>query len=765
MPKQEEPPYIETRPLDDDNVPLKFAGDHFSEWYALELVKNTFSQYETYRTQSHDPRWNLNDMLYAKFVPPRNWPGTDIPRSNLGYGLVFEQIEAAKPHIAQALFGNPEWFSIEADVGSNPEAARAQTAHLAYAYDKTSEKRGTTPTGEFMLCLTDMLLYGDGGVHIEYDPDHMMPSFTRIDPRDLYVDPYTQGPSIDGARSVIWRRFMTLEDIKQFRNDKRMHVPTDPELFSMSQGYQSAQADLTKQTAEATRGVQYSAITASFAATLPTHNQIEVLVYYSKSKIIWILNRQWVMFNSLNPYGFIPVCMAPCFPWPGRFYAMSMADVVEGYQRYVEALFNARLDTVHMQLFPPRAVPQGFLVTPQQQKWGPGAQFGVADPSAYQMLQVADSTSNIYQELGFIQSAADRNTGVGPMASGQPTPSNANRTAGGVNAQLQGATLRLYPMVKNFEDYLIIPLVQKSSKMVRVHARMGDQLAGRVRDQQNPDEFKYVQVSAQAFLEDTRVRVTASSKMLTRERISQQFPFIAQTLLQGPMLNALSQAGYTVDFMQFTRMMMDATGIDRYYNLIRPFNEEEKKAQQEQQQQAENIGKEGEMQKAQLDAQTRLQMGQMKMQAESEKNQTAMQIAQMKKQPSPEEAAAKQQETQQKMQQKQEEGQLKVWLEQMKIQMKQKELEMKLQMQRQKTAADAQKAQMDMQIKARSADTDARIAQFRHAQQLQQETISAATQSQQMQQKNALDLDHKTKLNEIKERTSLKMNDKGRPKE
>ncbi len=750
MPIEKEPKYIETKPLTDDSVPLKYGDDMFEEWYALELVKNTFSQYEVYRTNNHDPRWNLNDMLYAGFVPPRVWPGTDIPRSALGYSLVFEQIEASKPYIAQALFGNPEWFSVEADVGTDPEAARAQTAHLAYAFDRTAEKRGTTPTGELLLSLTDCLLYGNGPLLLEYDVELGLPGFRRVDPRDLYVDPQTQGPMLDAARSVIYRTHMTMEDIKAFKSDPRMKIPEDPELWSMAQGFMSANADMTKQQSEAARGVSYSPQQASFAASLPTHNQIEVLIYYSKSKIVWVLNRRWVMFNSLNPYGFIPLCAVPCFPWPGRFHAMGLADVTEGYQRYIEALLNARIDNVHMALIPPRTVPQGFLVTPQQQKWGPGAQYGVSDPSAFNLLQVSDATSNIYQELGFIQSAADRKTGVGSMASGIPSPSNANRTAGGVNAQLQGATMRLYGIVKNFEDYVIIPMVQKAIKMVRVHARLGDSMVGMVRSEQNPDDKKYVQVAAQAFLANTRVRVTASSKMLTRERISQQFPFIAQTLLQGPMLNALAGSGYTVDFKQFTRMLMDATGIDRYYNLVRPFTDEEKQAQQQQQEQQATAGSQQDMQKAQLEAQTRIQMGQLKAQSEDKKSQTQFAIAQMKQQGDPMESQMKQAEIQQKLQQREQEAQLKIYLEQVKLKMKQQEMELKLSAQREKTRADLQKQQMDMQMQSQQADNEARINQFRQAQQLQHET-------------ERMEIDTESKRREAEFKTSLKLGERGRP--
>lgn len=766
MPQERELPDIESKgqPITSESVPLRFAEDTLQDWYALQLVKTAFSQYEAFRMNSHDPRWNLNDMLYASYVPQRNWPGSDLPRSSLGLSIVFEQVEGAIPQIAQSLFSNPEWFSVEADIGADPRAARAQQAHLEYAFDKTAEKRGTTPTGEMLLAMKDVLLYGNGGVAVEYDPEYRMAHFYKVDVRDVYFDPFCSVPSVEGSRSIIWRRWMTLEEIRAFRNDPRMKVPDDAQLWKLAQKYPAAQADFTKQTGEAVRGVQFSPQWTASASTLPTHNQIEVLVYYSRERIIWVIGREAVMFNSKNPYGFIPLCFAPCYTWPGRFHAMSIADAQEGYQRYIEALFNARLDQKSLNLFPPRWVPRGFLITPQQQKWGPGAQFGVDDPKGVNFYQPKDDDAGIYQELGFIQAAADRKTGLNSMSLGVMSSPSSGRTAAGVNAQMQGAQMRLYTIIKNFEDYLIIPLIQKAIRITRVHAEMGRPLPGKVRNEQNPDQEQYVQVSAQAFLQATRVRVQAASKMLTRDRLSQQFPFVAQTLLSGPFMGALNQAGQTVDFQQFTRMLMDATGVDRYYQIIRPLTDEEKQQMQQQQEQQANAGKGAEMEKAQMDAQTRLQMGQMKAQSESEKRQTELQVAQMKSQKDPSEMMMKQQEMQQKLAAEKEKGQLDIYRKMMELQFKQKELEMKIQSERVKMQQDAAKNQMQMQMDARRADIEARIEQFRHAQTLQQDAQRAQIERQNADESNRMNMEHQMSMNRIKQRTALKMGDRGRPK-
>src|SRR5574337_777344 len=149
----------------------------------------------------------------------------------------------------------------------------------------------------------------------------------------------------------------------------------------------------------------------------------------------------------------------------------------------------------------------------------------------------------------------------------------------------------------------------------------GERLPGRVTDE-NGQNQQFVQVSAQAFTQNTRVKVRAASKMLSRDRLTQLYQFVAQNLLSGQVLQALSQKGETVDIDEMMTMLMDATGVAKRYKVIRPMNDREKQAMQQQQEQAQQQQVNADMQKAQLDAQTRLQMGQMKTQSESEKNQT-----------------------------------------------------------------------------------------------------------------------------------------------
>lgn len=715
MPELKEPPYIEEVQLDEEPLPKPLAV--LKDDYALSQVVQTFYHYERER-QTHDRRWSLNDMLYVKWVPERFWPGTKIPRSNLGSSIVFQQVEGAMPMISQALFTSPEYFSIEADFGSDPKAARAQQAHLEYGFDTTAMNRGMTQEMEYKLAIKDLLIYGNGVVKTTYDPVTRLPSIERVDIRDLYFDPACPGPSIDQSRVVIERKMLTIRELQTYRNDPRMNVPSDDELWALAVNYQYVYADNNKRIQEAYRANSYQPGQSNILPA-PSARQIEVLMYYDHFDIIWILGRKVVMYNDRNVYGDIPFSMGPCYTYPGRAYALSIADVQGDNQRYIEGLINGRLDAVNLAMFPPRFVPRGGIMNPNQQQWGPGSTFQVDNPQDVFVPKIEDVTSGIYQEINWIESSADKCTGLGSMALGIPQPSNANRTAGGVNAQLQGAALRLHTIVENIENFLIIPSIAKAIKMVRLHSGLDEQLPGRARSEQNPEEAQYVKVSAQAFGANSRVVVRGASKMLSRDRLSQLYQFVAQNTLSGQNVSALAQLGQTVDIGEMMTMLMDATGVSKRYQLIRPMTPEEKKAQQDAQAAQQAPQHNIDMQKAQLEAQTRLQMGQMAAQSKSEEHKTDYAIAQMKAQQGGPSSID--------------------------LQMQQQEAQAKTQQMTQQAETDRQKAQMDMMTKAKELEFKQAESQLKLAAQQassQQKVQSDAASAQLKQQQMLMDMHH-----------------------
>lgn len=626
-----------------DSEPFKFGTQTVDDSYALKLVTQDFFNYENYRRTNHDNRWNGNDALYCAYMPQKVWEGSKIPKASHSQPLVFAHVETAQPIIEQALFGqNADWFQCEPEPGGDPNEARAIKDHLLYLLEHDGDDLGRTARREFGMSIKSILTYGNGGLKIYHDPTKKKPCAEWVDIRDIYIDPGCSTPSVDEARSLIERKFYTVEELWEMREAPGMNIPEKAMLNFMAKRPMSAPADQTKTMQEAFRGVNYVPGSSDYTAN-PADRKIEVLIYYSKNRIIWVLSREWVAFNGPNPYNFIPFVFAPCFNFLSRFYALGYPDVLENSQRYAEGLQNAHINELSLILNPPRVKKAGGLMTPAQERYYPGATFQVTNPKDDMVFQTPQqATANVMADVGFILAGAEKITGVNGAAGGNFSAGNVNRTKGGVDAQVAGANSRIYSIIKNIEDYLIVPLLYKMYKLIQFHTDKDDLLPAL-----GPNDEK-IEVGAAAFQKPMRFRMVAASRMMSRDKLLQILPVINQYFMNGAFLGQLHSADKTVDFDEFQNLIQEATGTSRIFKLIRALTPDEKQALNQPPPQAQAA-----MQQKQADLQNRKDLQQMKTQGAIQLKQTpdapsadAAQQAQL-------DAAAKQQEMAQSAQQAQ----------------------------------------------------------------------------------------------------------------
>jgi hypothetical protein len=663
--------------------------------YALELVNRTFHHYESLRQTNHENRWLIQESLYLGWVPPKVWEGTTIPRASQSIPITFDQIESALPMILSALFDQSEhWFEVIPEPGMSPTDARGIQGYLEYVLNHLPDDNGITAIDKLSLAVKSVLLYGNGGVLLEWDNHRNIPKLTAIDIRDLYIDTATPSGDVDESRSVIVRRLMTVEDLKKLRNDSRMNIPPDDVLWYFAKTRPITSGDHNEQHRDALRQIHRSP-GDSDKTVLPADQRIEVLVYMSKTRIVWILNRQWVAYIGNNPYGLIPMAWAPCYTVPGRFYGLSIADVQEGNQRYMEALMNSRLDEISLALHPPRIQKRGAIMTPAQQKWRPGAVYTAADAKDILFQQPVQALTNVYPELQYLEMLADKRTGINAMTQGVPRAGNVNRSATGVNAQTRGTTSRLQTIVKHIESYMIVPMLYKLVKMVQTHVPPQQYLPS-VQDGENKA------VSSSSFSQRMRFRIAGASRMMIKEELQQVIGPVLQFLFNGPVMQQLSQTGRTVDFDEIFEMIQQATGIKQRFALIRPMNQQEIQAMNQPPPEVQ-----AEQQRAQQDAQVRLQMGQMKAQSEEKKVQGDLQKELIKKQPDPTQQAMDRQKAEMDMMMQR----IKIEAEREKNRMAMQQKQLEIQLKAREGQMKASQLLREGQIKAQTAATDARIKQ------------------------------------------------------
>jgi hypothetical protein len=330
-------------------------------------------------------------------------------------------------------------------------------------------------------------------------------------------------------------------------------------------------------------------------------------MYWTVDKLIWVLGRKWAAINTKNPYeGMIPFAKAPFTLVPGQPYSMGLADVLEGDQKYAQGIRNTRLDNLALAMNPPRHRVAGAVVAPSATAWRPGLEDKVASLDQIEVVKIENITADSFREEQLIHAQASKRTGVNDFAqSGVPMPSNANRSASGVMQQVRTISQRLSAAVKNYEDFIIIPVLYKFLKLMTLYSPETFQVPG----PQGP-----VPIARESLKRPVKFSMRAASRMVVRDRLMMMLAPITQIVFNEAVMKQANMQGKTLDFHEFERFLQDASNTTESYKFFRSMQPDEMKRMQ--QPDAKTMM---DWQKAQLEAQTRTKMGQMKSDTEMAK--------------------------------------------------------------------------------------------------------------------------------------------------
>ena len=606
MPELLEPKRLEEVNLED--IPYKLFGVDVEDATALKLVTETFNRYANSRDQNHTERWKQNDNLYHGWVPKKNWPGTRVPRSSLGIPISFDQVETVFPIISGALFGHePYWFDVKATQFSSPQTARQVQGTLAYFVDTPNDASGIGIVEHLKLGLHDYLQHGNCVIEVGWDPSRNTLFGDWVNLRDFYISPTLDTPLVDRSPAVIRRKRMSVEEIELLRGVDGFKVPPAGVLNLFSKSRLDDTADLSKDWQGYLHGEQSL---AGFVEADPSHQSAELLQYWTDHRMVWVINRRWVIYNGRNPYGFKPFVFGTLYPVLGKAYGMSLPDILEGEQMYIQGLVNFRLDEINMALNQPRSRQRESVEFPGQLSIHPGFIDFVEQPDKTQFHAPMNITREAYTEVQLAEQRAQKRSGVSQlMSAGIPQASNANRTAGGVQAQSAASNSRIRPIIENFENFVIVPFLYKAQMILNKFIPATIPQVPSMTEEGGTEL-----VPREVLGQPVRYRMTAASRTSLQAQLAPFAQFITQTIMNEGVMKALAGQGKTVDTDEWQQFIQDATNTSQKYAFFRPMTPEEQQAQGQPSPEAQM-----EMQKAQLEAQTRIQMGQMKAQTEQSK--------------------------------------------------------------------------------------------------------------------------------------------------
>lgn len=708
----QERPYVNL-----DDKPFRYQDSLLPTDEAVQRVIQTFDQLESERYKNYDTRWLECDNLYLGVVAQHKWEGSNVWRSAVPNNLSFDHVEAGLAYVESAIFDNPEWFSCEAIMETDPREARDVNAVLERDMTIPYEENYSTVTAEMRLAFKSALTYGTGMILLEWDGKR--PRWTNLDLRNVYVDYGLKTPRIDDARCIIIRDKVTVEDLERFRDDPKVKLPKEEILWWMVRNSQPALADNAQQQRELMRGALQSA-SMNEEVPNPSDNLIEILRYYNRGRIIWVLNRMHAMLNIPNPYRTIPILSCPCRPQLGRFYGSGLPEAIKYQQRVAEALGNAHLDELHLALDPPVTGPRD--VKPSDLITRPGMRRIANDPKNVVAQPPPNSTKEVIGEITYWEQMAERRNGLSGLAQGAARPGNINRTRAGVQAQAEGTNLRLKHFIENIRDYMIIPGLYKMIRFYQVHTTPDQVIMAEPARDGRPAKI----ITAAIFHKPVQFIMDAAARMVTRDRLGSTLAPALQYMVNGAVMQGLASIGMTLDFSEIAKAIQDAAGIPRRYVWVRPMTQQE-------QQQLNQPPPEAMMQAQakQSDQQLRMQIAGMKQQTDMAAIQAELQKAQIQKAPSPFEVQAQQQKAQIEQQSLMAKLSVQQQSDQQKLEMQRQKMMMDMIGQRQKIEGQAKEAQMDAAVK--QSEAQSKIQQHVMSMQMMQE------QREQMRAEHAKD--------------------------
>lgn len=645
------PPLAENMQLPPSDFPMGTPPDSWSAGQAKRIVLNDFQRAAAFRTTNIEPKWQeANETYVAAVGSSKTWEGTGngTPRANLQVHQAFQQVNALRPQIVDAICGGDLDFDVEA-ASSGTTIGGLQNVRSLLQYQFRSlggQVKFQTFRANIDSLVEDGLVLGNGiqewgwdgprteqvvnwqkvvepemqqtyhpllpgvpinrptGRMISYAQQNYVPKvisqffLDKVDNVDFYIDPNCRGVNVQMADFCLRRKMMTVADIASYRGQEGWDVPDDKTLLFLAQKKWNTEGDTSRQWMQSQQGV--NAPTGEDYSLDPRLNRLEVLRYWQKGRHVWLLGREHVMWNKPNQYNALPF-----FNWcyvnkPGAFYGFSIPELLRTDQKLIKTLLDGRLDEVNLILHPPIISKRGTFRSQAQSKFRPGANWEADEPTKdiYRM-EMGNVTQNAYVEVDAAENRGQKKTGVTDLA-GLGTPStggnSANRTATGVQAQTTASSTRVHGLVAYIEDTFLEPLLEQVWELIKMYMTP-EQVAAILGPQAEQFQLDPVDI----LNSDPKFSMKTASRMKMRGALQNGGLNTVLQYFLNPEVGTLmgEQQNKTLDIEALSETVCDVFHM-KAYNFFRPLTPQEMQARQ--QRQASGVQEKMALQTARLQA-------------------------------------------------------------------------------------------------------------------------------------------------------------------
>jgi hypothetical protein len=567
-----------------------FEGEKQADQAALSLVLGDIQIAEAFVSSKTLTReWENADNNYRAFGLPKNWPSTESPRAGLCPPVVMEAVEKLMPTLMLAFFSDSKPFLLERMGKTTAEVARMWEHVLAWAVKESGFKEG------IRQCLKSALLYGmcfarwgwkteerkkktyhftqDRKVVKKSDPYEIShPTFENIEIRKVLVDPSLREQDCRKGRWVAAQIFTDANGLDELRNDDTYkNIPTREQLREiLSAGSEPATDSMSAAKNMSWRDNQAAKETDAQSVD-PLKQPLELLEYVAGDRVIVVLQRKIVIRNDFSGFDRTTFLSCAFIDVPGSMYGFGVSKLLGGEQYLQTDVLNKWLDGAALQLNPAFTAEQGLQTTSQQVKVSTGKILTGPKLTPIPVPDLGPAAMNLLQTS---ENRAARRVGAN---GGSDMPTQAMRTAEGVNAFGQDVVNKTQYFIEIFSELVFIPALEAFIDICKDRLQPED--VKRILSDADEKIYNEMEQNPLAFYSaECNINVLASTKLAARRNAAQLLPLLMNLAAAPNVQDSLTAAGMKFNYKELLDEAVDLTGWDIESLITKATPEEIKRA-------------------------------------------------------------------------------------------------------------------------------------------------------------------------------------------
>lgn len=422
----------------------------------VNTVVSAFDSSWSYRTSSWHPKWQNMNKLYNServYVGYNGISDTFVPMS---YSLVETMVSATsgdKPMV--------EYMPTKVEQETNTEVLNALFSYY-WDLDQWTPKLIQHNRGLFKLGTSVLRCY--------WDIDH--PVIDIIPMRDFFCDP---SATFFNRKNAGYMGHRFLADKKALAKDKVV----DPETGELVPKYKNLEKLTKFNSGDLTDKEEKDKDVGSTVEENTDENQIEVICYETLDKIVYVGNRQEVIYehtnyfkerqqflNVQNPTGMFSYIVDSFAPDESQLYGKSVIEPIAKHQELLNDLTNQNIDAVSWSIDPEMELDPMYSSYLDKMKSATGNVYPFK-PGSYQAVQKPMLPTNVFNERTNIKNEIREATAIDEIIKGVGGTSG-ETTATEIKAQQSSSGRRfglIVSMLENGGYYQIAKLVFQMVQM------------------------------------------------------------------------------------------------------------------------------------------------------------------------------------------------------------------------------------------------------------------------------------------------------------